>query len=180
MQATDVLMEEHRVIEKVLAALEIAANRLAAGQEISMDFFTQAADFIKNFADGSHHKKEEGILFTALEENGMPREAGPLGVMLMEHEQGRHFTRAMREGAEKVLAGDDSAKQQVIQNALGYAALLSQHIQKEDQVLFPMANQVIPRNQHSQIMEMFRQVEDEIAVHEKYLCVADELASAVK
>ncbi|HLA08413.1 MAG TPA: hemerythrin domain-containing protein, partial [Anaerolineales bacterium] len=62
MQATDILIQEHRVIEKVLDSLETAANRLSAGDAIPMDFFLKAADFIKNFADGCHHKKEEGIL----------------------------------------------------------------------------------------------------------------------
>ena len=176
MKATDILMEEHRVIERVLASLETAANRLSAGQAIPMDFFLKAADFIKNFADGCHHKKEEGILFVALAANGMPQDAGPVGVMLAEHEEGRRFTRAMREGAQRVQGGDAAALSQVIQNALGYVALLRQHIQKEDHILFPMADQVIPIGQHQQIMAEFNRVENEDDVHEKYLRIADELS----
>ena len=175
MQATQILMEEHRVIERVLAALEIAANRLSAGENIPMEFFLKAADFIQNFADGSHHKKEEGILFTALEANGMPQDAGPVGMMLHEHEEGRQFTRAMRVGAE---SGDSSAKQQVIQNALGYAALLRQHILKEDNILFPMADQILPAGQQAEVLSAFKRVENEDAVHEKYLRLADELEKA--
>ena len=94
---------------------------------------------MKNFADGCHHKKEEGVLFVALVENGMSKEAGPVAVMLAEHEEGRRLTCAMREGAERVQAGDQTAISQVVQNALGYATLLRQHIQKEDRILFPMA-----------------------------------------
>jgi len=92
MQATDILMEEHRVIERVLASLETAANRLSAGQIVPMDFFFKAADFIKNFADGCHHKKEEGILFVAMDANGMAQDAEPLSIMLEEHEEGKVFT----------------------------------------------------------------------------------------
>ena len=176
MKATDILMEEHRVIERVLASLETAANRLSAGQAIPMDFFLKAADFIKNFADGCHHKKEEGILFVALAANGMPQDAGPVGVMLAEHEEGRRLTRAMREGAQRVQGGDAAALSQVIQNALGYVALLRQHIQKEDHILFPMADQVIPIGQHQQIMADFNRIEHEADVHEKYLRIADELS----
>lgn len=176
MQATDILMEEHRVIVRVLDSLETAATRLSAGQAIPMDFFIEAADFIKNFADGCHHKKEEGILFVALAANGMPQDAGPVGVMLAEHEEGRRFTRAMREGAQRVQGGDATALSQVIQNALGYVALLRQHIQKENHILFPMADQVIPIGQHQQIMAEFNRVENEEDVHEKYLRIADELS----
>ena len=169
MKATDILMEEHRVIVRVLDSLETAANRLSAGQAIPMDFFLKAADFIKNFADGCHHKKEEGILFVALAANGMPQDAGPVGMMLAEHEEGRRLTRAMREGAQRVQGGDATALSQVIQNALGYVALLRQHIQKEDHILFPMADQVIPIGQHQQIMADFNRIEHETDVHEKYL-----------
>jgi hemerythrin-like domain-containing protein len=166
MKATDILMEEHRVIERVLASLETAANRLSAGQAIPMDFFLKASDFIKNFADGCHHKKA----------NGMPQDAGPVGMMLAEHEEGRRLTRAMREGAQRVQGGDAAALSQVIQNALGYAALLRQHIQKEDHILFPMADQVIPIGQQQQIMADFNRIEHEADVHEKYLRIADELS----
>lgn len=179
MQATEILMEEHRVIEKVLASLETAANRLSEGRAIPMDFFLKAADFIKNFADGCHHKKEEGILFVALEANGMPQDAGPVGMMLAEHEEGRRFTRAMREGAERVQAGDTTAMSQIIQNALDYVTLLREHIQKEDHILFPMADNVIPVGQHQQLMTEFNRIENEDDVHEKYLRIADQLAKAV-
>ncbi|MBM3179848.1 MAG: hemerythrin [Chloroflexi bacterium] len=179
MQATDILMEEHRVIERVLASLETAANRLSAGQIVPMDFFFKAADFIKNFADGCHHKKEEGVLFVALEVNGMPRDMGPVGMIIGEHEEGRRLTRAMRESAERVQAGDTAALSQVIQNALDYAALLREHIQKEDHILFPMADHVIPVEQHQQLIADFNRIEHEDEIHEKYLRVADELAKVV-
>ncbi|MDO8754466.1 MAG: hemerythrin domain-containing protein [Anaerolineales bacterium] len=179
MKATEILMEEHRVIERVLNALETAANRLLAGQTIPMDFFLKAADFIKNFADGCHHKKEEGILFVALAANGMSQETEPLSIMLAEHEEGRHLTRAMREAAERVERGDTSALHQVIQNALDYVALLRAHIQKEDNILFPMADDVIPVGQHQQLTADFNHIELEDDIHEKYIRVANELSKVV-
>lgn len=182
MKATDILMEEHRVIERVLTSLEIAANRLSAGQTVPMDFFLKAVDFIKNFADGCHHKKEEGILFAAMAANGMPQDSEPLSIMLEEHEQGRRLTRAMREGAERVQGGDTPALSQVIQNALDYVTLLRGHIQKEDQILFPMADDVIPVGQHQQLTADFDRIEHEETgegVHETYHRIADELAKVV-
>ena len=89
MQATDILMQEHEVILRVIGALEIETDRLAAGQDVRPGFFLDAADFIKGFADGCHHKKEEGVLFEAMTAAGLPQQSGPIGVMLAEHEQGR-------------------------------------------------------------------------------------------
>jgi len=162
----------------VIAALEIAADRLEAGQPARVEFFLDAADFIKGFADGCHHLKEEGVLFPAMTASGLPQQGGPVGVMLIEHEQGRVFTRGMRAAAEQALNGDRTAIDEILRNARGYAALLRQHILKEDRVLFPMAGQVIPAEQHETIFERFEAVEHEETgegVHEKYLALAEKL-----
>jgi hemerythrin-like domain-containing protein len=171
-------MEEHRLIERVLTALETSANHVKQGEHIHPSFFINSALFIKNFADGCHHLKEEGVLFVAMHEAGLPVQGGPIGVMLSEHEQGRAFTKAMREAAEYWDMGDISAQYAVTQNALGYVALLRQHIQKEDKILFPMADRFIPLDRQEKVMADFERVErDEIGegVHEKYLALAESL-----
>lgn len=178
MEATDILMSEHRVIERFIHSLEKAANRLDKGQEVRPGFFLEAADFIQGFADGCHHKKEEGVLFIVMAENGVSTESGPIGVMLHEHEQGRAFTCAMRDAAQRLDKGDLTAKQAIVENAWGYAALLRQHIMKEDRILFPMADRLVPLGQHANVLERFEQVEhDETGedVHEKYLALAEKL-----
>jgi len=183
MKATDILMSEHRVIERVIASLETATDRLQAGQEVRPGFFIDAADFIKGFADGCHHRKEEGVLFKAMQANGMPAGQGPIAVMLSEHEQGRKFTLGMRAAAQRLQTGDASARQSLVQNALGYAALLRQHIQKEDKVLFPMAGRIIPADKQEQVVEDFERVEHEetgAGVHEKYLALAESLENEMK
>jgi len=98
--------------------------------------------------------------------------------MLMEHEQGRVFTRAMRAAAQKLAEGDQSARQEVLDNARGYGNLLRQHIMKEDHVLFPMADRVIAANLQDDVEEAFERVEHEETgegVHEKYLALAEAL-----
>jgi hemerythrin-like domain-containing protein len=182
-EATKILMEEHRVIERVLVSLEAGGRRLGAGEPMPPAFFVQAVDFIKGFADGCHHRKEEGVLFPAMEAAGVARQGGPIGVMLAEHEEGRRLTRAMRAAAERLEAGDASARDEVVQNALGYVALLRQHIMKEDGVLFPMADRVIRGETQAEVAEAFERVEHEETgegVHEKYLGMAEELERAIK
>lgn len=178
MKATEVLMEEHRVIERVLAALEKAAQRLDQGEAIRPEFFVEASDFIKGFADGCHHKKEDGVLFPAMVEGGLSYQFGPIAVMLSEHDEGRTFNNGMRLAAERLQGGDKSAKEQVVQNASGYVTLLRQHIAKENNILFPMADQVIPKEKHGGVNEDFDHIEHEETgegVHEKYLGLAERL-----
>ena len=178
MEATNILMSEHRVIERVIASLEKGAQRIERGEQVRPGFFLDAADFVKGFADGCHHKKEEGVLFKAMADSGMPVDGGPIAVMLAEHEQGRAYTRAMREAAASLQAGNASASTAVAANARGYASLLRAHIGKEDGILFPLADRVIPASSHAAVVEGFEHVEHEETgegVHEKYLALAGAL-----
>lgn len=183
MRATDILMSEHRVIERVIDSMIIAVQRLESGAQVRPDFFLEAADFIKGFADGCHHRKEEGVLFKAMSESGMPVQGGPIGVMLHEHQLGRSYTQTMRQAAQRLAEGDDTARPAVIAAARAYAELLRQHIAKEDGVLFPMAEQFIPSHQHEQLIHDFEHVEHEETgegVHERFLALAEHLEREAK
>jgi hemerythrin-like domain-containing protein len=183
MKATEVLIEEHRVIKRVLACLEAAADRLEAGQDVRPEFFIDVAGFVKGYADGCHHAKEEGVLFPAMAEAGVLVESGPIGVMLMEHELGREYARSMREAARRLQAGDETARPDLIASSRKYASLLSGHIYKEDNVLFPMAGYAIPADRQEKIWEDFDYVEHEETgegVHEKYLGLAEALEAEVR
>ena len=178
MQAIDILMEEHETILSVLDALEKDASKLHAGDPVPAQFFLDAVDFIRNFADGCHHMKEEGVLFKTMVDRGFPGEHGPIAVMLAEHEQGRDFTHDMAEAAQKLAKGDAGAGDAVVSAALGYVALLRAHIQKENQILFPMAANFIPEPEHEAVAAAFEEVERTetgAGVHEKYEALAKSL-----
>lgn len=183
MKATNELMSEHRVIERVLDSLQAGAERLEAGQAVRPEFFIQAAAFIKGFADGCHHQKEEGVLFPTMQDYGVPNQGGPIGVMLSEHEMGRVYTRGMREAALQMQSGDPAGSALVVQNAQNYVALLRQHIFKEDNILFPMAERIIPPESQDEVWEGFERVEHEETgegVHEKYLALAETLEREIQ
>lgn len=181
MKAIDILKEEHRVIERVLTILELAADHLEQGRAMRPGFFIKATEFIQGFADKCHHSKEEGVLFKAMADNGMPMQEGPIQVMLVEHELGRGYTQAMREAAQRLDAGDESAHVEVIRNARNYTALLREHITKEDNILYPMAENIIPPAQQIKLVEDFENVEhEEPNAHEKYLALADTLEKEIK
>ena len=178
MEATRILMDEHRVIERVLAALEKAAGAAGTATAVKPEFFLESADFIKGFADGCHHAKEEKVLFEEMVKAGIPREGGPVGAMLAEHEQGRAFVRAMRAGAEKWQAGDVTGRTEAVAAANGYVSLLRGHIRKEDAILFPLADRAIPLDAQQLVTDAFERVEHEETgegVHEKYLALAEKL-----
>ncbi|NTV46323.1 MAG: cation-binding protein [Chlorobiales bacterium] len=163
MNATGVLKREHRIIERFMDTFERMVDLLEKkDSDIDYKPFLEAAEFVKGFADDYHHKKEEDILFKVMVQNGMSEQAGPIAVMKYEHQQGRNFTMAIRQAAEKGDAGDLSVKNSLIANARSYILLLREHISKEDNVLFPMAERIIPLAQHDSVDRQFAHVDDEV------------------
>jgi hemerythrin-like domain-containing protein len=172
---TQILSDEHRVIERVLGAVE----KLAQGPVGDLEPWKMALEFIRGFADQCHHFKEEKVLFPALEAHGIPSEDGPVGMMLMEHEEGRSHVRAMLAALSLIETGNQGAKETLLTGAQAYCRLLREHIQKEDEVLFRMADEVISVDDQKKLMADFAQHEAEemgAGVHEKYLNIAKQLA----
>lgn len=178
MTPTEILSDEHRLIVSVLDCLEEAAERLDNGNAVRPEFFLDAAEFVAGFADKCHHGKEEDILFVAMTARDMPRDSGPVAVMLQEHDEGRQYTAAFRSAAEQMKAGDASVAADVVRNVFDYVNLLREHINKEDHVLFPMAEQIIPEDTMRQVAEDFQRAIAEDAkngVPEKYQALAKKL-----
>ena len=183
MKPTEILSGEHRIIEQVLDCLEKIAQNCATEGRLDKTSAEQALDFFRNFADRCHHGKEETHLFPAMEAKGFPRQGGPTGVMLSEHEQGRAHIRAMAEAIEGAAAGNSEAVAQFVNHAQGYVGLLREHIEKEDHCLFTMANQALTEDDQQRLLAAFENVEHEhmgLGTHEKFLNLADELADRLR
>ena len=148
-------MDEHRVIEKGLRALDGLCNRLESGGAAPPTALEEMADFISNFADEFHHAKEEAHLFPVLEQNGVPKEGGPLGVMLNEHETGRQMSAAMRRASEEYSSGDPKAGESFAKTGRLFSELLRSHIQKEDNILFMIADSVLDESAFGQVRKGF-------------------------
>jgi hemerythrin-like domain-containing protein len=175
---TEVLMEEHRVIERVLIALEKAASRLSRGEDVYLRFFSGTTALIYGFADSYHYKKEEQVLFAALIENGFPRKTGPVALMIAEHEEGRRLGQRLRQVTERFQSGDIKVRDQVVLSALGYVSLVRRHMDKEDKLLFPLVEKVIPVDRQDRMIEAFNRFEQEEngpELHEKYYRMAERL-----
>ncbi len=158
---TEILRNEHRVIERMLKVLNVAADRLDKGEAIDPSVFDRSLDFIRKFADYSHHGKEEDVFFAAVEEAGIPKDGGPVGVMLEEHDEGRKAVQKMAEGLEKYRAGDKSATAGIVRGARDYVYVLRNHIPKEDDILYPMGDDVISVQGQAKMAQQFEQVQKE-------------------
>jgi len=161
MTATGDLRAEHEGILRMLDILRAMAARIAAGETVPPAQLESILDFLKVFADKCHHGKEEDILFPALEAAGLPREGGPIGVMLHEHTLGRGHIRDMGAALETLPGAGQTGYAAFSAAALAYADLLTQHIAKENNVLFPMAERLLGAPALTDMHEDFERLEAE-------------------
>jgi hemerythrin-like domain-containing protein len=143
MHPVETLMNEHRVIERGLDALDALCAGLSTDDSSVRVRLGKLVRFFREYADRVHHAKEEDRLFTALADHGFSNQSGPVFVMLSEHEAGRAYVTSLAEVAacDGPLTADEIAA--VRENGTAFSTLLRGHIQKEDNVLFPMAAQVL-------------------------------------
>ncbi|MDY0168306.1 MAG: hemerythrin domain-containing protein [Thermoguttaceae bacterium] len=179
MKPSDILSNEHRVIEQVLNCLEKLAGQAEASGRVDGESAQEAIDFFRNFADRCHHGKEESHFFPAMEAKGFSRDCGPTGVMLYEHEQGRRLVSGMAEAVAATSCDDTDAAARFAQHAREFIELLREHIRKEDHCLFTMANDAFTDDDQQQLLDAFAKVESEHIgpeVHQQYIDLANSLA----
>jgi hemerythrin-like domain-containing protein len=154
-KAIDVLMTEHRLIEKVLAALEAHARELVGGRALERGPIRDFSDFFRSYADACHHGKEEDLLFKRMVELGFPKDHGPIAVMLYEHTIGREHVGALRAIGEAAgpVAPDEGAL--VVTRAAAYVPMLREHILKEDRILYPLAERMLPPVELERLAEQY-------------------------
>ena len=162
MKATKQLKTEHEAVKLMLKILEAACDSLKAGKKLQISDFDDMIDFLKVFVDQCHHGKEELLLFPQLEKEGVQKENGPIGVMLAEHEQGRGYIRAMSQAVADYKSGTTDSTQLLIENGTLYIELLDQHIYKENNVLFAMADKLFTEKTQNELFDRFEELEEKV------------------
>lgn len=159
----EILKDEHKnILRAVEALLERCAKDEKTGQ-ISVNFYRAAIDFIRNYADKFHHAKEEDILFIELNKNSANMHCNPTEQMLYEHELGRGYVKQLEVG----LAENNLAK--ALAGARGYANLLKDHIFKEDNILYPLADEALADKIKNDMLLKFEKIAGEnLAINKKF------------
>jgi len=171
MKATQQLKDEHQGVSLMLRILQKVFEKLESGGGLNQEHFEGMLEFFKVFVDRCHHAKEEDLLFPALEAAGVPRKGGPIGVLLDEHVKARGFVKAMSDAFSDYRQGHAAASDHIVKNAEDYIALLVQHIDKEDTVLYPMADSMLTKEKQEKLYEGFEAIERErigIGRHEQF------------
>jgi hemerythrin-like domain-containing protein len=146
------LVEEHVNIKKVIAGVQNLSKLSDSKLLLKKETILKCIDFIRNYADKFHHAKEEDILFNLFDTT-----SDILQVRYGDHAKGRSF---IKNGVEALEAQNS---QLVRVNLLGYCELLLQHIQKEDDILYPWMDRQLSDSQVGQLFSKFNAVDEEFS-----------------
>lgn len=160
MQPIKDLKMEHDAVQLTLRILNKICQRIEKTEEIiDLRHADQLLEFFKVFVDKCHHGKEEELLFPALEKVGVSNKGGPIEVLLHEHQQGREYAQAMNAALAQYTKGDRTAVNGFVKTAREYINLLDQHIDKENNVLFPLAEKHLSESEQARLWEGFERIE---------------------
>ena len=140
MDMIQLMMDEHQNILKMLEVVRNAMIKFMDEDQLDQNDVRDMFDFVKHYADGHHHGKEEIFLFDEMIES-----IGPVADklithgMLVEHDFGRMYVMNTLEALKAYLDGNKDKKIDIISNAMAYCELLKRHIDKEDRVVFTLA-----------------------------------------
>lgn len=181
MKSIDILVEEHKYIKMVLKEIRRQCTEIVRGEAIDFQLFYNVIDFVRNFADKYHHKKEEDRLFNIMAEQlGLGAESGPIAGMLVEHDIGRSHIMDLEKALKECEKGNMDARVDIIANAIGYEQMLLKHIDKEDNAIYRHAERRLSRETLEKLDREFEAIESDsenTAARNKYISFAKGLGT---
>ncbi|MCQ9206362.1 MAG: hemerythrin domain-containing protein [Omnitrophica bacterium] len=142
------LVDEHVLIKKLVAAIPKIIKNLDPESEKGREVIRKSVDFIRFYADKYHHAKEEEILFKYFDEN-----LDILKVIHEDHESARAHVRAILEGLDK------KDKGKIAEHLMAYHELLTEHIKKEDEILYPWMDRNLSTAQVGELFSKFNEAD---------------------
>ncbi|MCF8070467.1 MAG: hemerythrin domain-containing protein [Desulfobacterales bacterium] len=168
MQARGPLMIEHRLIERMLSVIKGVLGKIESKHEVDPVFVDIAVDFIRVYADRTHHGKEEDILFRELNKKTLASEDRKIMKELIdEHVFGRQTTKAIVEANTRYRKGDKTALSDITANLTTLTEFYPKHIEKEDKVFFPSTRNYFTDDEDQAMLAEFWEF-DRNMIHEKY------------
>ena len=176
--ATSALEQDHRMILQVVTRMATIADQLDLGKKIEPAILQEFLEFFRVFVEQAHHKKEELILFAALEKKGVPANGCPLATLRSDHVKGQVFLRDLADCASAYLRTGGAAASAVARALRHIAAFYAGHIWTENYVLLPMANKCLSSRDQDTLCEEFAKVDSEIRsdFHLHFGSMTEELA----
>jgi hemerythrin-like domain-containing protein len=168
-------MIEHRLIERMILQIRKVLKQIDATNEVDPFFIDTAVDFIRTYADRTHHGKEEDILFRDLQKKELSNDdTRVMNELIEEHVFGRVVTKKLIEANSRYRSGEKSALIDIANQLQTLVDFYPEHIEKEDKIFFPAAREYFSELEDQAMLDEFWEF-DKKMIHEKYKSVVETL-----
>jgi hemerythrin-like domain-containing protein len=175
MQSRGPLMIEHRLIERMITLVQQKLNQIESTNQVDPLFIDTVVDFIRIYADRTHHGKEEDILFKKLANKQMSdQNRRIMDELVDEHVLGRKTTKELVEANAQYRVGEKAALAVIVSKLKRLVDFYPKHIEKEDKVFFPAYMQYLSDEEDQLMLKEFYEFDREM-IHEKYKIVLKNL-----
>ena len=164
MTPTENLKSEHNDIIELLKIMSKIAESIKSNDVFYPSDIEEIIDFLKHFIEKSHHGKEE-IFYPELILAGVSKENESLSVMKYEHVLARNYLKDINSCVENCKIGNAFSGQLLADSLNNYVVLISNHIKKEEEIIFPMADKELSEEKQIEISEEFERIEEKIVRH---------------
>jgi len=169
------LMIEHRLIEKMLELVRERIDLIDTSNSIDPVFIDTTVDFIRTYADLTHHGKEEDIMFKVLAKKAMSLEDQKIMKELVEeHTYGRQVVGELCEAKERYIGGHAQALQIIKEKLCTLCEFYPDHIAKEDKIFFPNSERYMSEQEREVMLKEFWEFDRQM-IHTKYRSVVEHL-----
>ncbi len=179
MQARAPLMAEHRLINKVVGLFKKKMEIMKKNKKADVDFIRGIIDFIRIYADKTHHGKEEDILFENLDKKSMEeKDREDMEELIQEHRWTRKKVKNLEKALEKYAGGEQKSINDIIENTEKLVEFYPRHIEKEDRGFFLVSRKYLSQQEENEMLKEFKDFDSRM-IHEKYEAFQKKLAENI-
>ena len=169
------LMREHRLIERMVAALTKELKQMNEKNKVNVELLTVAVDFFRTYADRTHHGKEEDILFRELAKKRLSKEHERImNELVAEHVLARKTVSALVNAKNNYNEGNPESLKDIVTYVRELVGFYPAHIEKEDKHFFYPVLEYLSKKEQDDMLEEFWEF-DRMLIHEKYQNIVEGL-----
>ncbi|HKI38580.1 MAG TPA: hemerythrin domain-containing protein [Gemmataceae bacterium] len=176
--ATEDLMREHGVLNRILLIYEEGLRRLRAKEEVTPDVFHKPATLVRKFVEDYHEKLEEKFIFPEFEK--AKKLVDLVKVLREQHEAGRKVTEVILRNAVADQFRKEEARKELVRSCEAFLRMYRPHEAREDTVLFPALHKLVPAKRLKELGEQFEKEEDRLFGEEGFEKTVDQVAAIEK
>lgn len=159
MTPTENLTKEHKKINELLDIMSKIALKIKSNDVFYPNDVEEIVDYLIIIIDNNHHGKEDGVFYPELISSGIPKETAPLSIINYEHTTAKRYLKDISSCVVNCKIGNDFSGELLADSLTNYVTVTKNHIQREEEIVFPIANEVLSVEKQNEILQRFDEIE---------------------